>query len=114
MVERQTKWNYEPCKVERVIVRVPKAEGEMYWYAAFAGKERRVVRVLYRPDMIYVLDNEDGQGWHKVTAGGGPEWGHSQLPDNSEVLRVDDSPNCPCGEPYDDAVAVNGSGGDSG
>ncbi len=103
MVERETRWNYEPCKAERVIVRIPEAVKETYWYAGLAGQERHAVRVLYQPDMTYLLDNEDGQGWHKVTAGGGPEWGHSQLPDSSEILRPDDAKNCPCGEPYDDS-----------
>lgn len=102
MAEAETRWNYEPCKAERVIVRIPEAEKETYWYAGLAGQERHAVRVLYGPDMTYLLDNEKGEGWHKVTAGGGPEWGHRQLPDTSEILRPDDAKNCPCGEPYDE------------
>lgn len=103
--ERATYWNGEPTPCERVIVQVGRVENPDWWCAPFEGQERRAVRVNYRPeaDMVYLLDNEDGQGWHKVTTGmGGPQAGHKQLPDSSEILRPDMSRTCPCGKPYDE------------
>lgn len=51
------------------------------------GTERGAVEVNYY-DQTFYLDNENGSAWRKVTlGGGGPEWGHSSLPDDSEVIR---------------------------
>ena len=104
MSERETRWNGQPTKCERVIVRVGEVINPNWWCASLAGQERRAVAVHYFPEGPMFLDNDDGQGWHKVTAGGGPEWGHKTLPDKSEVLRPDDATHCPCGAPYDDSL----------
>lgn len=51
------------------------------------GTERKAVEVNYY-DQTFYLDDENGSAWLKVTrGGGGPEWGHKSLPDDSEVLR---------------------------
>ena len=106
MSEPQTFWNGEPTPVERVIVRCGKVANPTWWCSPFEGLERRAVRVLYPGGAPYLLDNEDGQGWHKVTTGfGGPRAGHRSLPDDSEVLRPDEDTICPCGRAYDGAVA---------
>jgi hypothetical protein len=53
------------------------------------GTERSAVEVNYRNQTFY-LDNENGSAWLKVTrGGGGPEWGHRSLPDDSEVVRAE-------------------------
>lgn len=86
------RWNGEPCEARKVVVRVgPSLPG--WWCAGLEGQERKAVEVKGKTS-TFCLDNEDGQGWHKVTDGmGSPKWGHSSLPP-SEVLREDTSP-CP-------------------
>jgi len=47
----------------------------------------------------YILDDEDGTGWAKVTEGyGGPRWPHSELPEASEIITepINDEPDVEC------------------
>lgn len=78
--EERTFWNYEPTPARIVRVIVGPSPVETWWCAKLEGSEREAVEVNYHGDKFY-LDNEDGQGWAKVTKGrGGPDWGHSSLP----------------------------------
>lgn len=82
-----TFWNGEPIPARKVIVRVGKAMRPTWWCAAYEGDEREAVEVNYG-GIIYLLDNENGGGWYKVTTGrGSPFVTHLSLPTNSEVLR---------------------------
>jgi hypothetical protein len=79
----QTFWNYEPTPARKVRVIVGKSLRPTWWCAELAGQERAAVEVNYYGEKFY-LDDEDGSGWNKVTRGrGGPDWGHSSLPDDS-------------------------------
>lgn len=83
----KTYWNGEPADCRRVVVRVGTVERPTWWCAGMEGTERNAVEVNYCGQTFY-LDNENGSAWLKVTlGGGGPEWGHSSLPDDSEVIR---------------------------
>lgn len=85
--KENTYWNGEPANCRRVIVRVGTVEKPTWWCAGMEGTEREAVEVNYYSQTLY-LDNEDGSAWLKVTkGGGGPEWGHKSLPDDSEVIR---------------------------
>lgn len=80
MVADQTYWNGEPCAARVVTVIVGKAPRETWWCAKLEGQPRRAVEVDYHGEKFY-LDNEDGQGWLKVTRGrGSPHYQHSSLP----------------------------------
>ena len=80
-------WNGQPTKARRVIVKVGTCEKETYWYHGLEGTERKAVEVTH-DDYSFFLDDEDGGGWLKVTLGrGGPDYGHSGLPQDSKVLR---------------------------
>lgn len=82
-----TWWNGEPAQCRRVIVRVGTVERPTWWCAGLEGQERRAVEVSYG-GQTFLLDDEDGSGWAKVTIGrGSPGYGHSSLPRDSEVLR---------------------------
>lgn len=84
--KEQTYWNGEPCDAKRVKVIIPKAEKRSYWYASLEGQVRRAVRVT-QGGYTFLIDNEDGLGWAKVTVGmGGPHYGHSSLPANSQEV----------------------------
>ena len=87
-MSEQTYWNYEqgvPARKCRVIV--GPSPVNTWWCAKLEGTEREAVEVNYHGGLFY-LDNEDGGGWNKVTAGrGGPEWGHSELPVEKVVTQ---------------------------
>lgn len=85
--EERTFWNYEPTPARKVRVIVGPSPVDTWWCAELEGSERAAVEVNYHGDKFY-LDNEDGQGWAKVTQGrGGPDWGHGSLP-VKEVLAA--------------------------
>lgn len=78
-------WNGERCEAHKCLVIVAKAKKPTYWYAGLAGTTRRAVRVVYGPHTFY-LDDEDGSGWGKVTAGRGSSTvGHCSLDIEREV-----------------------------
>ena len=77
----ETFWNGEPCKARIVVVIVGKSLRETWWCAKLEGQKRQAVEVNYRGEAPFYLDNENGQGWVKVTEGrGSPQWGHSSIP----------------------------------
>ena len=83
----KTYWNGESTPARRVMVKVGKTEIPTWWSYGLEGTERKAVEVTYGEN-IFFLDDEDGDGWLKVTMGrGGPEYGHSSLPSDSEVVR---------------------------
>jgi hypothetical protein len=80
-------WNGEPCEARRVVVRVGAPPAPTWWCGLLEGRERRAVEVRYGGRRFF-LDDEDGSGWWKVTAGKGSPLAYSRsLPDGSEILR---------------------------
>lgn len=79
-MSEQTFWNYQPTPARKVRVIVGPSPHKTWWCAELEGAEREAVEVTYGGQRFY-LDNEDGEGWRKVTIGrGGPDWGHGSLP----------------------------------
>ncbi len=98
MTKLQTYWNGEPTQCERVMIRVGYVQNPTWWCAGMESQERPAVVVHYG-DNKFVLDNIDGQGWHKVTSGKGSwTYGHKQLPEQSKILGPDTATQCRCGE----------------
>lgn len=86
---QNVRWNGEPAYGRKVYVRVGSVGKPTYWYAGMEGTRRKAVEVEYEGQTFF-LDNEDGQGWHKVTAGlGSPQAGHLSLPNDSRVVGCD-------------------------
>ena len=84
-----TYWNGQPCRAEKVLVRVAKSPRDTWWCSGLEGAVRKAVAVYYFDDQIvsYFLDDEDGSGWAKVTEGhGSPNWSHRSLPWASEIV----------------------------
>lgn len=82
-----TFWNGEPCQADRCRVIVGDV-GDMplHWARDLVGTERAAVLVVYY-SQHFLLDDEDGSGWAKVTEGrGSPRWPHRNLPMSSKVL----------------------------
>ena len=118
LMKKNVRWNGEECAGRRVIVRVGHCVTRTWWCADLEGAERKAVEVVYGNQRFF-LDNEDGEGWGKVTWGlGSPGVGHKSLPDSSIVLRCDHFSPAPvrgcvfCGEevgttdnPFDTALA---------
>ena len=76
----KTYWNGELAKASKVIVTVAdKGAFKNPWFSGLVGQQRKAVEVVYGNSCFY-LDDEDGNGWYKVTEGkGSPHLGHSQL-----------------------------------
>jgi hypothetical protein len=77
-----TRWNGEPCEAERGTA-VVSDDGRFpdYWARrdGLVGERVALVRVVYGGSTSYLLDDE-GQGWAKVTTGGGsPRVGHKNV-----------------------------------
>ncbi|MFD6415971.1 hypothetical protein [Streptomyces sp. NPDC060194] len=75
----RTEWNGEPCRALRGTITIADApEFPAYWARHLLGLLRQVVQVEYAGRVFY-LDDADGQGWHKVTHGGGPYLQHRNV-----------------------------------
>lgn len=73
-----TKWNGEPCAARQITAIVADAAFPLYWARPFVGRRRNIVEVTYGGETFY-LDDEAGEGWHKVTHGGSPWHSHSNI-----------------------------------
>jgi hypothetical protein len=84
-----TFWNGEPCEARRVTVVVADDDRfPNYWARDLVGTRRDAVEVTYHGHTFY-LDNDDGEGWRKVTEGQGSwRWPHGSLA-ISEVVDGD-------------------------
>lgn len=82
----KTYWNGEECAARKVRVIVGTAAKPTFWHAGLEGTERAAVEVSYG-DQQFLLDNEAGDGWQKVTEGrGSPRYGHKSLPRDCTVI----------------------------
>lgn len=83
----ETFWNGEHCDAEIVLIKVGPAAKPTFWHAGLEGTERFAVEVRYGGQTFY-LDNEDGDGWYKVTKGrGSPRCGHKSIPVAEVITR---------------------------
>jgi len=90
MGTEETYWNGEPYPATKVRGIVGKPDKPTWWFAGLEGTERDAVRVGELDGKGYnapfYLDNENGDGWKKVTKGfGGPHFGHSSLRIEREI-----------------------------
>lgn len=75
----ETRWNGEPCTARRITAIVADNSAfPLYWARHLVGSRRNVVEVVYGDQRFY-LDDEAGEGWNKVTHGGGPHWAHNNI-----------------------------------
>lgn len=79
----QTYWNGKPTPCRRLRVRLPDTyDGPATdpWFAHLLGQEIDAVDV----DCCFLLADDDGSGWRKVTVGrGSPYFRHRGLPNDS-------------------------------
>jgi len=81
-----TEWNYLPNPARKVTVRVGSCAKPTYWHNGLEGTIRKAVAVKDYDGTEFLIDDEDGQGWYKVTHGGGPDLGHKSLPGDSVIV----------------------------
>lgn len=63
----------------------------MYWCNVFAGTERQVIEITYA-GQTWVIDNETGEGYIKVTEGmGSPSYGHKSFKGYDFVRYIPES-----------------------
>lgn len=75
-----TYWNGETAEARRVTLVVADGPHPLGWYREHIGQRRDAVEVIYPPLSTFWLDDEDGNGWLKVTEGrGSPSWAHRSL-----------------------------------
>ncbi len=75
---RPTQWNGEPCTARQITAIVTDAPFPQYWARHLVGTRRNIVEVDYG-DQTFYIDDEAGEGWHKVTNGGSPRFAHSNI-----------------------------------
>lgn len=84
----RTYWNGEEATARRVVVVVGPPLRPTWWCADLFGQRRNAVEVIYGGRSFF-LDDDNGDGWYKVTVGrGSPNVFHRSLPDTSTVQEV--------------------------
>lgn len=88
-INNATRWLGVRVSCRRVTARVGEGDFENpQWFDEYVGTERKAVEVTYRQE-TFLIDDEDGTGWYKVTKGrGSPTVHHRRLPPSSEILEV--------------------------
>lgn len=72
-----------PCACARVLVTIgapPDHDVPLAWWKGLEGTERRAVMVVLAGQPPFFLDDENGEGWSKVTVARGMPWhGHRAI-----------------------------------
>ena len=64
-------WNGKPCQARTVLIELADCpQYQNYWARAIVGQERNAVEVTVG-DHVFYMDNQDGTGYAKITAGCG-------------------------------------------
>lgn len=94
-------WNGEPkatftaCNVRLI----PDPAHPLWWHNAFPDKEIQAIEITYDAGKPWLIANDDGTGYYKVTAGmGSPQCGHKSLstyqfiryiPEYEMIVKID-------------------------
>lgn len=74
-------WNGIKCEMEVIRIRLIESNDVplLYWGKPFYGQDRQAIRVFAQGGS-FVIDNEDGMGYNKLTVGmGSPRYGHRSI-----------------------------------
>lgn len=80
-------WNGEyAATFVAVLYKVGQAETQTWWQNRHIGQERQGILITYRGE-TWLIDNQHGEGYYKVTLGlGSPNVGHKSIA-NYEIIR---------------------------
>jgi hypothetical protein len=74
-------WNGEPAQFKAVLYRVLEPETKTWWTISHVGEIRQAIQINYGGE-TWIIDNQHGDGYYKVTAGqGSPRCGHKSITD---------------------------------
>lgn len=78
--QEKTYWNGEECHALHVeVIVADDTRFPLYWARELVGQRRKAIAVTWGGHTFYI-DDEDGQGWLKVTEGRGMwTYGHRDL-----------------------------------
>lgn len=85
-------WNGESCDFEPVKYTVTQSETHTWWNNRFVGQRRQAIQITYQ-NQTWLIDNEHGDGYYKVTDGqGSPRVGHKSVsnPIDIEPIQYDE------------------------
>lgn len=84
-------WNGEPAEITGVVYTVTKCDTTpIHWQNSCVGQKRQGVKILHKGS-AFIIDNEDGQGYLKVTEGRGlMNYGHKTVMDPMFVREIPD------------------------
>lgn len=82
-------WNGEHATFKGITYEVIESKtGKLHWQNQFIGKRRQGIEISYK-NRKFIIDNENGDGYFKVTRGlGSPRCGHKSIfnPINVEYI----------------------------
>lgn len=83
-------WNGEPALFTGVIYEVTASNNPTHWQNRHVGKRRQGIFVHYKRQ-TFMIDNEHGDGYYKVTKGmGSPARGHHSVENPTNMLHIQD------------------------
>jgi hypothetical protein len=83
-------WNGEPATFIGVTYEVTKSEGELHWQNLHVGSRRQGIQITYQGE-TWIIDNENGDGYYKVTKGyGSPRCGHKSIFNSINIVIIED------------------------
>jgi hypothetical protein len=83
-------WNGEPAKIEGITYEVSQAVLKNHWQNVHVGKRRQGLRITQGGE-TWIIDNEHGDGYYKVTKGMGM-WrsGHKDVTNPQRIVIIPD------------------------
>lgn len=84
-------WNGEPAKFVGVIYQVSPPQVATWWQAMYIGEERQGIEITYSGE-TWIIDNEYGDGFFKVTRGmGSPRCPHRSIDAPMKLREIPES-----------------------
>lgn len=98
-------WGGKPCKAFFYRAMITKNDKPLYWGNAFAGKQRQIIEIVFPSREPFYIDNEDGTGYHMITAmkGNVNSFRRGVL---SPILLSIEKPNQPNNEKYHETEGI--------
>lgn len=84
-------WNGEDATFKGVTYEVTEPDVPTWWQGQYVGQRRHGIEVTYGGS-VWIIDNEHGDGFYKVTRGmGSPRCPHKSIHNPINVEHLDDS-----------------------
>lgn len=85
---KQGYWNGEPAQFKVVLYQVLKPKVATWWTNSHVGEIRQAIQITYG-NQTWIIDNQHGDGYYKVTTGqGSPTCSHKSISDYEIIEDV--------------------------